>query len=94
MENIVKRINIADISNLEDIKSMVLSKGQSEVVISVVNNGQLVPVLIDSDNKLIDGRLRVHGNINIGKANIDAIIVKKNESAVEDASSKYIINTK
>lgn len=92
MENSVVKFEIVNISNIESIKSTVLSKGQLEVVQSVINNGQLVPVHIDSVNKLIDGVLRVRANIDAGISTIDAIIVDKFESTSADATSKYIIN--
>jgi len=93
MEDKMKMIDLNDIKNLDIVKELRPSPSQKEVIASVVNNGQLVPVHIDKDYNLIDGRLRVKACLESGETSVAVIFIDGGGTKREQSRTKYIMNT-
>ncbi|MEA2020051.1 MAG: ParB/RepB/Spo0J family partition protein [Campylobacterota bacterium] len=88
----MEKVKINSIKNIEEIKTIVLNSSQLEIVQSVVNNGQLIAVEIDSNMNLIDGISRVLGCINAGLSEVTAVKVSNHENEQNKAKHQYIVN--
>lgn len=93
MESTMTMINLNEIKNLDIVKVLIPSPSQRDVINSVVNNGQLVPVHMDKNYNLIDGRLRVQACLESGKTSVGAIFIDGMDTKQEQSRSKYIMNT-
>jgi hypothetical protein len=85
-------LSISAINNLEDIKARKsnLNEEKEKVVRSAADNGQQVPISIDSVNNVVDGELRVLGLLEKGADTVQAIVVDGDEN--ELAKTSYIVN--
>jgi hypothetical protein len=92
MKNQVIEFEINQINGIADLKKLVLNKSQQEVIQSVVNNGQNVPICLDEDNNIIDGKLRVLGTLKVGGTVIDAIVIPVHDSSQSKAKAQYVAN--
>ena len=92
MKNQVMEFEISKINGIEDLNKLVLNKSQLEVVQSVMNNSLIVPICLDEDHRIVDGKLRVLGMLNVGGTVIDAIVIPAYGSSQSKALAQYITN--
>lgn len=92
MKNQVIAFEISKINGIADLQKLVLNKSQLEVTRSVVSNGQNVPIRLDEDYNIIDGKLRVLGMIDAAETVIDAIVIPVYDSSQSKAKAQYVAN--